>query len=152
MSVKACSAVLLLLGGLSQPLLAAELATLFTTPEERTLIDRNRYKSVQIETAPQPVEDVDHRDHGDIEEVTYDRVTKQYRITGITVSRAGPPTVWINSVAYEDGARLDDDSRVQVIEGDQVGVRITAPDGKQYYGTSGETLEISILVPARVQP
>jgi hypothetical protein len=150
MSVRVFSAAVLLLGGLLQPALAADLATLFTTPEERALIDRNRYGSVQMQPEQQPAED----DNAGMaaEEVTYDRVTREYRITGITVSRDGPPTVWINSVAYEDGARLDDDSRVEVLAGDQVRVRITAPDGKRYYATSGETLEISILVPSRVKP
>ena len=147
MSVRVFSAAVLLLGGLLQPALAADLATLFTTPEERTLIDRNRYGSVQMEAAPQPVDEVDSGDMA-IEETTYESVTREYRITGITVSHAGPPTVWINSVAYEDGAMLDDDSRVQVIDGDQVGVRITAPDGKQYNATSGETIEVNYLARA----
>ena len=53
--------------------------------------------------------------------------------------------VWINSKSYEDGARLDDDSRIQVLDGDQVLVRITAPDGKQYVAAGGETIAISVL-------
>lgn len=152
MPVKAFSLFLLLLAGLLQPVFAAGLATLFTTSEERALIDRNRYKTAGMEVEQQPVENIDDTDAMRVEPASYDRVTRKYTISGITVSHAGPHTVWINSVAYEDGARLDDDSRIKVLEGAEIRVRITAPDGRQYYATSGETLEISILVPAGIQP
>ena len=33
--------------------------------------------------------------------------------------------------------------------GDEIRVRITAPDGKKYYATSGETLEVSYLAAVR---
>lgn len=144
MPAKAYLAALLLLGGLMPPVLAAELSTLFTTPEERALIDRNRYKSAETETESQQSAEDSSADW-QLETASYDSVTREYLITGITVSRAGPPMVWINSVAYEDGARLDDDSRVEVLDGDQIRVRITAPDGKHYYASSGETLKISYL-------
>jgi len=151
MPVKSLILVLLLLGGLLRPVLAAELATLFTTPEERALIDRNRYRSDQAEPVQQTevVEDVAGLQG---EPTSYESVTLEYVISGITVSHSGPDTVWINSVAYEDGARLDDGSRIKIFDGNEVRVRITAPDGKQYYATSGETLEISILKPAEPKP
>ena len=53
--------------------------------------------------------------------------------------------VWINSTVYEDGAELEDKSKIKVMVGDEVRVRITAPDGKNYYATSGETLEFTYL-------
>jgi hypothetical protein len=31
--------------------------------------------------------------------------------------------------------------------GDEIKVRITAPDGKQYYATSGDMLEVTYLAP-----
>ena len=147
MSVKALGLVVLLALGALRPALAAELSTLFTTPQERRLIDRNRYKQVVMQPE-QPVAE----DEGDVfvvddHEFTLEQVTREYRVSGITLSREGSHTVWINSKAYEDGARLDDDSRIQVVAGDEVRVRITAPDGKQYLATSGETVEISVLVP-----
>ena len=150
MPVKGFSIVILLLGGLLQPALAADLATLFTTPEERALIDRNRYGSTEIEPVREQNDDEDQDDDRALSLVS-ESVTREYVISGITVSRTGPHTVWINSVAYEDGARLDDDSRVEVLDGDQVRVRITAPDGKRYYATSGETLKVSIFLPAEVR-
>ncbi|HKJ51007.1 MAG TPA: hypothetical protein VKB27_05870 [Gammaproteobacteria bacterium] len=150
MPVKGLILALLLLGGLLRPVLAAELATLFTTPEERALIDRNRYRSGQEPV--QQTEVVKDVAGLQVEPTSYESVTLEYVISGITVSHSGPDMVWINSVAYEDGARLDDGSRIKVLDGNEVRVRITAPDGKQYYATSGETLEISIMVPAEARP
>ena len=147
MSVKRLGLVLLLSYGMQLPAQAAELSTLFTTPQERRLIDRNRYQQVEVVPEQQPAEDP-----GDVfvvEDVEYtlEEITREYRVSGITLSREGSHTVWINAKAYEDGARLDDDSRIQVVAGDQIRVRITAPDGKQYLVASGETVEISLLVP-----
>ena len=147
MSVKRLGLVLLLSYGMLLPAQAAELSTLFTTPQERRLIDRNRFQQVEVVPEQQPAEDP-----GDVfvvedVEFTLEEVTREYRVTGITLSQEGPHTVWINAKAYEDGARLDDDSRIQVVAGDQIRVRITAPDGKQYLVASGETVEISLLVP-----
>jgi hypothetical protein len=132
--------LLLLFAG---PVQAAELLTLFTTPQERQIINSNRYKNddgvsmrpVETDAAPQPVQ-----------LLVREQVTREYRVSGITVSSDGSHTVWINSLAYEDGEQLEDSSRVKVIAGDEVKVRITAPDGKQYFAVSGETLEVTYLV------
>ena len=40
-----------------------------------------------------------------------------------------------------------DKSRVKVMVGNDIRVRITAPDGKHYYATSGEKLQITYLAP-----
>ena len=133
-----------LLWGVNQVVHAAELATLFTTPAERQLINSNRYKGdegetlrpVEIEDAPQPVQ-----------LLVREEVTREYKVSGITVSSDGPPTVWINAIAYEDGEQLEDKSRIKVLVGDEIRVRITAPDGKNYYVASGETLEVTYLAP-----
>lgn len=131
--------LLLLTGGLAQ---AADLSTLFTTPAERQIINSNRYKSddnsaptpVQAETTPVP-----------IQRSFQEQVTREYKVSGITVSNDGPHTVWINSLAYEDGEQLEDKSRIKVLVGDEIRVRITTPDGKNYFATSGETLEVTYL-------
>ena len=125
---------------------AAELSTLFTTPQERQVINANRYKTVEIEPVREPEET---EDQDPVQVLVRESVTREYLISGITLSREGPHTVWINSVSYEDGGQLDDRSRIKVMDGDQVRVRITAPDGKQYYATSGERLEIEYLAPVR---
>ncbi len=140
MTLTAISLLLPLLTGVFQVTRAAELSTLFTTVQERQVIDSNRYKSddgatrrsVRSEAVPKKVQE---------------EVTRAYRISGITVSSDGPHTVWINSLAYEDGAQLEDKSRIKVLTGGDIRVRITTPDGKQYYATSGELLEVSYRAP-----
>ena len=132
-----------LIVGLPAPALAAgELTTLFTTPQERQLINSNRYKSDEVK--PQPVADLPTKP-SPVQVLLQEEVTVEYRINGISLSGDGMHTVWINSNAYENGAELDDNSRVKVIAGDDVKVRITAPDGKHYYGTSGETLAVTYM-------
>ena len=135
-------AIIVCIAGSFQRVQPAELATLFTTPQERKLINSNRYKSeestqvrsTQIDEETQP-----------IQLRLQEEVTQLYRISGITVSTDGPHTVWINSMAYEDGDQLEDSSKIKVLAGDEIKVRITAPDGKQYYATSGDTLEVTYL-------
>jgi len=131
----------------SQVVQAAELSTLFTTPAERQLINSNRYKrddgadalpSVETEAVPEPVQ-----------QLIREEVTREYRVSGITVSSDGPHTVWINSLAYEDGEQLEDKSRIKVLVGDEIRVRITTPDGKNHFATSGELVEATYLVPMK---
>ena len=74
-----------------------------------------------------------------------EEVSLEYRISGISLAGDGAYTVWINAVAYEDGAQLEDGSRVKIFGGDDIRVRITVPDGKQYFATSGETLSVSFM-------
>jgi len=143
-AMKTILLLLPLLTGLYQAAPAAELATLFTTPAERHLINSNRYKSddgvalrpVETEAAPEPVQ-----------QLIREEVTREYKVSGITVSSDGSHTVWINSLVYEDGEQLEDKSRIKVLVGDEIRVRITAPDGKKYYATSGEMIEVTYLAP-----
>lgn len=143
-TIKRLTLLLGLIAGLPQAPLAAELSTLFTTPQERQLINSNRYKddqarpTVAVETE-QPIQ-------LSVQQLAQEEVTREFRISGITVSREGTHSVWINSIVYDDGEQLEDGSRIKVMVGDEIRVRITAPDGKQYYATSGETLEVSYLV------
>ena len=121
---------------------AAGLATLFTTPEEREIINSNRYRSNDGKAKPVAVEDIVT---APVPVMNQTKITREYKISGITISSDGPHTVWINSAAYEDGEELEDKSRIKVMVGDEIRVRITAPDGKKYYATSGETLEVTYL-------
>ncbi len=133
-----------LLTGVSQVVPAAELTTLFTTPAERQLINSNRYKTEAGET-PRPVETEAAAEP--VRQLIREEVTREYRVSGITVSSDGSHTVWINALVYEDGEQLEDKSRIKVLVGDEIRVRITAPDGKKYYATSGEVLEVTYLAP-----
>jgi len=134
--------IIVCIAGSFQQVQPAELATLFTTPQERELINSNRYKSEEI-TQVQSTQVNDETQP--IQLLLQEEVTWEYRISGITLSMDGPHTVWINSRAYEDGEQLEDSSKIKVLAGDEIKVRITAPDGKQYYATSGDTLEVTYL-------
>ena len=124
---------------------AAELQTLFTTTSERQLINANRYK-----TDREPEVEVVENDEKDLPPVRYllhEEVTRAYTVSGVSLSRDGNYTVWINSQSYEDGGKLEDSSRVEVLAGDEIRIRITTPDGKQHYALSGETLDVTFLSP-----
>ena len=131
---------LLLLPG--RILAAGELSTLFTTPQERQLINANRYKSDEVKAQPVQKE---MTDESPVQFSVQKEVSLEYHITGISLSADGAHTAWINSLAYEDGARLDDGSRIRIMAADDVRVRITAPDGKHHFATSGETISVSYM-------
>ncbi len=121
----------------------SEVLTLFTTPQERQLINNNRYQLDEVR--PQRQVNDDEPTIGSIPQPVQEEVRESITISGITLSNSGPNMVWINSQAYEDGARMDNTMRIKVMPGSKVKVRITAPDGKHYFATSGETIEIVYL-------
>ncbi len=121
---------------------AAELQTLFTTPAERQLINSNRYNR---DAAPEVIE-VEETDNTPLlQQLITKEFTREYLVSGVTVSREGDYTVWINSKAYQDGGLMEDNSQVEVITGEEIRVRITTPDGNQHYAASGELLEVTFL-------
>ncbi len=123
----------------------ADLSTLFTTPQERQIINANRYKSDQ--GVKKPVEAPDFEIE-EIQQLIQEEVEVSYSVTGITISNSGPNTVWINKQVYEEGEHLEDGSHFKVITGNDVRVRITTPDGKHYYVTSGETIDVTYMISA----
>lgn len=129
--------------GMSASLQASELQTLFTTPDERQLINSDRYQSDAVVEAP--VQFIEEVPDNPLPLLIQEEVTREYQVSGITVSRDGPHTVWINSQVYQDGDEIDTDTPIKVLIGDDLRVRITAPDGKHYYALSGETLELTYL-------
>ena len=118
----------------------ADIQTLFTTPQERQIINANRYETDQIvEPRVETVQtDV-------IAPVEQQEISKSFVISGITISNSGPHSVWINNQVYEDGEHLEDNSHIKVLTDNNIRVRITTPDGKIFYGTSGETVEVTYL-------
>ena len=151
MPSKPTNGLQLLLGALLcawlAPAQAASLSTLFTTPEERQIINSNRYKDDRpklVEVEPEEV-----RIELSLQPLEQEEVVREYRISGITLSQDRPHSVWINSVRYKDGEALDNSSQVEVQVGDEIRVRITAPDGRHYFAASGQALEISYLVTVR---
>ena len=120
---------------------AGELSTLFTTPQERQLINANRYKTDEVK--PKLV--IDDEGESPVQILFQEEVTVDYKISGISLPADGVYTVWINAQVYLDGEQLEDRSRIKVIADDDIRVRITTPDGKHYYATSGETLSVSYM-------
>lgn len=119
----------------------ADVNTLFTTTQERQIINSNRYKVDEI-TRPPVFGDTETEF---IAPVIQEEFKISFVISGITVSKSGPHFVWINNQLYEDGEHLEDDSQIRVLLDGSIRVRITTPDGKRYYGTSGETVEVTYL-------
>jgi len=134
---------LLWVTGATPSFAASELSTLFTTPQERQLINANRYKRDEVK--PQQQVEVGEVDESPVQILVQEEVSVDYRISGISLATEGAHTAWINSVAYEDGAELEDGSRIKIYTGDDIRVRITAPDGKHYFATSGETLTVTYM-------
>ena len=118
----------------------ADIQTLFTTPQERQVINANRYKT--DETVKPRVETVQTDVIAPVEK---QEISKSFVISGITISNSGPHSVWINNQVYEDGEHLEDNSHIKVLTDNNIRVRITTPDGKIFYGTSGETVEVTYL-------
>jgi len=118
----------------------ADILTLFTTPQERQIINANRYKTDKV-VEPR-VKAVQTKF---IAPVAQEEINKSFVISGITISNSGPHSVWINNQVYEDGEHLEDNSHIKVLTDKNIRVRITTPDGKSYYGTSGETVEVTYL-------
>ena len=111
---------------------------MFTTPQERQIINANRYKTDEI-VKPQ----VENTRTDFVAPTAQEEVNISFVISGITVSGSGPHSVWINNLIYEDGEHLEDNSHIKVLTGENIRVRITTPDGKIYYGTSGEVVDVS---------
>ncbi len=120
----------------------AEVKTLFTTTQERQIINANRYKNEEI-VGPSIFEESETEF---IAPLVREEFKISFVISGITISDSGPHFVWINNQLYEDGGQLEDDSLIRVLHDGNIRVRITAPDGKRYFGTSGETVEVTYLV------
>jgi hypothetical protein len=117
----------------------ADIQTLFTTPQERQVINANRYKTDEI-VKPRVAAQTEF-----VAPVAQEEINKSFVISGITISNSGPHSVWINNRVYEDGEHLKDNSHIKVLTDGNIRVRITTPDGKSYYGTSGETVEVTYL-------
>lgn len=134
---------LILTGLVTQTAAAQDLRTLFTTPAERQLINSNRHNSDEV-TEVVAVEET-RVEVPSLKHLIHKEFTREYQVSGITVSQEGTYTVWINAQSYEDGGVLDDGSKVEVVTNGNLRVRITTPDGKRHHALSGETLEVKFL-------
>ena len=138
----------LLIGGLllmvAAPIAWAQdvgLRTLFTTEQERRVINANRNRQESKPAAPvsTPVEEIAPEP---VSEPVREEVKTQYRVSGVATDLAGSQTVWINGRSYLSGDQMEDGARI-AIQGTRV--IITTPDGKRHQGQSGEVLEVTYL-------
>ncbi len=119
----------------------AELSTLFTTPQERQIINANRYRNDAAEQG-RPEKEPEAVIVSDLE---WKEVINTYFISGIAISGEGFHSAWINDQEYMDGDLIEGKFKLKIFAGTDVKLRMTAPDGKLYYGTSGETLKVTYL-------
>ena len=120
------------------------LSTLFTTSQERRLIDANRYKlgqeakatmQTQTSTQAETTRDV-------IEDVSVDMV-----VSGFTITENGQNVAWINGKPYQNGSTLEDGSKLIVSDKANGLVQIKTPDGKYHSITAGKPVIISYQKP-----
>ena len=140
---------ILLVAGLSNTLYAQQsgsLSTLFTTSQERKIIDANRYKNqqdneenltTQTQASPQAETTSDV-----IEEVSVDMI-----VSGFTITQDGQNVAWINGKPYQNGSTLEDGSKLIVSDKASGLVQIKTPDGKYHSITAGKSVVISYQKP-----
>lgn len=117
------------------------LSTLFTTPQERQIINSNRYKQEK----KQLVKRQESTETVAVRELLQEKVTRSYKVSGISINMDGSNTAWVNNKAYENGAKLEDGSKLRINKGTIKSVSIITPDGKQHTATPGETLAVTYM-------
>ncbi len=117
-----------------------EIYTLFTTQQERELINKNRYKKQKVK-APVVVDEKPQQQEK--EEVELEKITLTIKLAGVTLSQSGQNIAWINGKAFENGHQLDDGSKVYINVKVKNLVQLKTPDGKYHSIVTGETAEIS---------
>ena len=117
----------------------SQLLTLFTTPQERQLINSNRYKG---DSQPRPVEVQTTRETNAVSSLVKEEVSVRYQISGISTNTEGSKTAWVNGKPYESGDVMDDGSKIRIRNSTVI---ITTADGKSHSALSGEVLDLTFL-------
>jgi hypothetical protein len=127
---------------------SSEILTLFTTQQERVLIDNNRYRVKQKESVVSAVQAEKPESEG---RVILKQETLSLKVSGITLTQDGKNIAWINGKAHENGGKLDDGSKVYINPKVKNFAQIKTPDGKYHSISTGETTELTYLVPIQKQ-
>ena len=122
-----------------------QLKTLFTTPEERALIDRNRYRQEPRVRKPEPAAPAPAPEPEPARPMV--TVEKEYVISGISINADGTDVAWINGEQYEDGDRIDGKVRLR-ISARSGKLKLIAPGGKVHVASAGDTVVVKYRVPA----
>lgn len=123
-----------------------EIMTLFTTQQERSLIDSNRYRNTSVKVKKPVVQDTQAAPEPE-RKVSYKEEVLTLRVSGITLSEDGTNVAWVNGQAYENGSQLENGSKVYINRKASKPVKIKTPDGKFHSLQTGESSELTYLVP-----
>ena len=118
-----------------------DLKTLFTTPQERQLINSNRYhvnQPLPTPVTPEPVMETEK-----IQELVKELVTKNFTVSGISVDREGSRFAWVNGTMYSNNSALEDGLTLMIKDGKVKSVLIKTAEGEYFSGLTGETIEVS---------
>jgi len=121
----------------------AEFGTLFTTSSERKIIDDNRYVIKKIKTVK--ITSVAKIEVEKPQEIIYKTISKDFKISGISIANNGTDSTWINGKSYEHGDNVHKKIKLS-IDSSKRRVRFTVRGGKTFYGQSGDTVVVSYRV------
>ncbi len=124
-----------------------ELFTLFTTQQERELINNNRYKTDQIKKDVVEAKIDIPKETDQANKVEQEKVTVSIKLSGFTLAKSGQNVAWINGEPYESGSELDDGSKIYITGKLNAQVQIKTPDGKYHTVTTGEPVDLSYFKP-----
>ena len=115
-----------------------EILTLFTTPQERDLIDRNRYRITpqKVDTTVEAAAPIEQK------KVLMQDVVLSIKLNGVSLDKSGQGIAWLNGKAYENGGKLEDGSQVFISGTLNARVQLKTPDGKYHRLVTGESSEI----------
>ena len=132
--------LILIAGSLHAQTSETEILTLFTTPQERDLINKNRYKKQAVKAQVVAAENEEPEEEKKIEQ---QEILLSVSLAGVTISQSGQNIAWLNGKAFENGSKLDDGSIVFISSKARTLVQIKTPDGKYHSIATGETIELS---------
>jgi len=115
-----------------------EILTLFTTPQERGLIDRNRYRV----TSPKADTTVEAAAPKQQKKILMQDIVLNVKLNGVSLDKSGQGIAWLNGKAYENGGKLEDGSKIYISGTLNAKVQIKTPDGKYHSLVTGEQREI----------
>ena len=121
-----------------------EFMTLFTTQQERRLIDNNRYRRPVTETETVGIDEEAENQQATI----YQQHSASFELAGVTLSEDGNHVAWINGNRVESGDELTGGFKVFISPKLNNLVQIKAPDGVYHNIQTGNRIDIEYMKPA----
>ena len=117
--------------------------TLFTTNQERQIIDANRYKNDPQSTLKSQMQPAPEKENTAVRE----EVNLSILLSGFTRTQSGQDVAWVNGKPYDNRAQLEDGSTIIINKKKALKVQIKTPDGKYHNLSAGKAVNISYLKP-----